>query len=864
MCLSKDKGAVIAALQSQYTYSINKLVTPQGQHAFQKNRNTNVLEDTANPEARRTPKQTKKSLIVNTGVLSLNDTKTDSINARYQRAAQFEQGAFDNSIAFNTTLYPHWIGDSDCFWYSRQSRTGHTYRLVDAAAKTNREAFDHQALCQALTQASGESLEADNLPLSDLDLSQPAEVLFTAVGQRWSYHLEQQRCEPIDRHPDNWLISPDGNTAVFARDYNLVIKDLASGEEKNLTHDGERLYEYASLQPMSVYGEQGPSVSVEALWSADSQRLFTHVIDLRQVGVGPPLVEHIPTDGSLRPTIRNPDRRVAFVGDEAIEAYQFLAIDVHSGQIQTADYRPCPAFHPPYAGCFSAQLAWWNHNSRHAYFVDQVRGGQTVNVVEFDTHTGQTRVLLQEHSDFAVTVIPITHIRALLRPLPESNELIWFSERSGSAQLYLYNLTSGELKNPITQVQTADKTPWVVRNLLHVDASRRELLIQTAGRVEGRNPYYCDICRVNMDTGELMPLLSSDDEYVVCDQRSRLSAGHPQALGVSPSGRYIVTTRSRVDSIPVSLLLDRNGTECMTLETADVSGLPDNCTWPEPVLLTAADGDTPIYGVVFRPSNFDPAQSYPILDCSHQYASPVGAFSNSHLGGGLYFSPWAYAELGFIAVVIFNRGNEGLRDTRFNQYQHPYFPMAPFNPCRCYKTDCVAGIQQLAERYPYMDTKRVGVVEFASIPTALMGMLVHPDFYQVGVSINAQACSLLEGDVAPAHSADIDWQQWPEFEQRADQLRGKLLIINGMLDWCMHVTMTFRLVAALQKANKRFDMLLLPTIGHGLCNYAVQRSWDYMVEHLRGETPPEDFKLDTPIDQYVDSAFEAQDKDKTA
>ncbi len=519
-------------------------------------------------------------------------------------------------------------------------------------------------------------------------------------------------------------------------------------------------------------------------------------------------------------------------------------------------------FHPPYAGCFSARLAWWNNNSRHAYFIDQARGAQQVNVVQFDTHTGQTQVLLQEHSTFAVTVIPITHIRALFRPLPASNELIWFSERSGAAHLYLYNLENGELKNAVTQVAPADKNTWLVRNILHLDTARRELVIQTAGRAEGRNPYYCDICRVNIDTGELKPLLSTDHEYIVCDQRSRISAGHPEALGVAPSGRYIVTTRSRVDSIPESLLLDRDGTERMTLETADVSGLPENCSWPEPVLLTAADGETPIYGVVFRPSNFDATQSYPILDCSHQYASPVGAFSNNHIAT-LYSSPWAYAELGFIAVVIFNRGNEGLRDTTFNQYQHPDFPMAPFNPCRCYKTDCVAGIQQLAERYPYMNTQRVGAVEFASTPAALMGMLIHPDFYQVGVSINAQACSLLEGDVAPAHRADVDLQHWPEFEQRAHQLRGKLLMINGMLDWCMSVTMTFRLVAALQKANKRFDMLLLPTISHGLCNFSIQRSWDYVVEHLLGEEPPEDFKLDTPMDSYVDSAFDSQDKDAT-
>ena len=355
-------------------------------------------------------------------------------------------------------------------------------------------------------------------------------------------------------------------------------------------------------------------------------------------------------------------------------------------------------------------------------------------------------------------------------------------------------------------------------------------------RVEGRNPYYCDICRVNIDTGELTAIISTDHEYVVCDQRSRISASAPKAMGISPNGQYAVTTQSRVDKTPETLLLDRDGNALLSLEIADISGLPEGHHWPEPVMLKAADGTTDIYGVVFRPSNFDPKKSYPVLDCSYHYGSPVGSFTNNGNGNWHYLSTWAYAELGFICVVIFNRGNEGLRDNQFNSYQDPVMPLEPLR-LRFNKEDCVAGIKQLAEQHRYMDIKRVGVVEFGSIPTAVAGLLIHPDFYSVGVSVNALLDFRLFGSIA------TQYEGYPELEDYVDKLRGKLLLMHGMLEDIMPIAMFFRFVEALQKANKPFDMLLLPNLGHGSNGYTIQRSWDYVVEHLLAEEPPKDFKL---------------------
>ena len=753
------------------------------------------------------------------------------ITARYKRAQRLTEGSGlfpdkSKTIAFNTTLCPHWIGETDSFWYRRESKTGHTFRLVDANTPTNNLAFDHEQLGEALSQASGEAIEANNLPLTDLDFSQvPEKIVFTAFDQRWLFTSTDASCEPLFTIED-CKISPDGKQAVFYRDNNLWLRNIASGKERALTQDGEPTYRYATTA--AVFGKASGPELVDALWSPDSKRVLTQVTDSRKVGVGAPEVVHVPEDGSVRPIIRNADRRVGMPCDDYIHEYRFLSIDVESGEIQYAEVEECIVPPLTYLGYFAALRGWWANDSRYAYFTEDERGTKAVRLRRFDTYTGKTEVIIEDTSDHYVTIIPhSTHIKALFIPLPDTNELIWFSERSGTAHFYLYDLAANELKKPITQGD------WVARNSLHFDAARRELTFQSAGRVVGSNPYYCDICRVNIDTEEFTTVISGECEYTVLDQCSRISSEAPDpdgVRGVSPSANYIVTTRSRVDKVPVSLLLDRNGNELMVVETADVSGLPEDVTWPEPVMLKAADGVTDIYGVIFRPSDFDPKKSYPVLDCTVNYATPVGSFSNNNVPY-LYLTRWAHAELGCIAVVIFNRGEERLRDRAFNEYKGPL-------PGAHNSDDSVAGIKQLAERFPYMDINRVGFVEFGHSPRALAGLLLYPDFYKVGVAVNASPDRRLR----PAMGLDYRGKKMLQLVDLADKLEGKLLLIAGMLDHFQPVAQTFRMVEALQKAGKRFDMLILPNMGHIHTEYTRLRSWDYIVEHLLGIEPPKSLK----------------------
>ena len=566
-----------------------------------------------------------------------------------------------------------------------------------------------------------------------------------------------------------------------------------------------------------MFGYIAPPV-LELLWSPDSKHLLTHLIDTRKVKTAPALVQHVPTDGSTRPTLFNAERKVAFPGDKDIETWQFLSIDVASGQLQKADCAPCPMVYPLYQGYFETGRGWWDANSRHAYLLHQQIDRTQTQLLKWDTQTGDISAVIAEDPAMDFAAMPTSHVRTFMKPLPDSGEVIWYSERSGWAHLYLYDVQTGELKNTLTQGE------WLVRGLLHFDAVRRELFIQTANRAEGRNPYYGDICRVNIDTGELTTVVASDHDYAVQDQRYTSSE---EGKGVAPSGDYIVTTRSRIDDVPVSLLLDRDGNEVLVLETADTSAMPDAWQWPERVMLKGADDKTDIYGIIFRPSDFSPDKTYPIIDLSWGHSPPVTPFT----GGWDFFGALAWAELGFIAVNFGNRGG-GLRDKAFHDDIDPALPH--YN-----KADCVAGIQQLAQRYPYMDSSRVGVAS-SLYPGALTGLLIYPEFYKVGVDINPMS----DARLMPQLGNFGGGLKYPPHEDFANKLRGKLLLIHGMMEDVVLVASTFRLVEALQKAHKNFDMLLLPNVDHlGPMDYATKRSWDYLVTHLLGEEPPEDFEL---------------------
>ena len=776
---------------------------------------------------------------------NIPDTKI--LESRYQRAQNLRSGIFNQKLHFNDAVFPIWIDSSDCFWYERTLNTGSQadgrgkeYRLVNAREASNTLAFDHKVFAAALSKSSEQTVDATDLPIDRVKMTlNPLLVSFNAFQRCWVYDVGSRTCTEAPMVQDKWRISPNATQALFIRNFNLWVRDLSNGDERALTEDGTKENAYAGTA--TAWGETiDPTPFPQAQWSPDSQWVFTVQRDTRLVKTLP-IVHHIPEDGSLRPQLE--EVKVAYPGDDHVETYRLLAIHVETGRLQAANYRQIPVVCNGH-GFFKEGLGWWGRDSQHAYFVDMERSHKTVRVTELNVATGATRVVLEETAATFLNLSQNNDEHPTFLPLPESDEVLWWSERSGWAHLYLYNLKTGELKNTVTQGE------WVVRDTVYFDATRRELFAQTAGRHPDRDPYYRDLVRIQIDSGEIVTLTNSDHDYFAVSRKNKstdLATSVYQwdirdANAVSPSGEYTVITRTRADETSTSILLDRLGKEILSLETTDISGLPDNWQWPEPVQTLAADGKTDIYGLMFRPSDFSPDQSYPVISQVFNVPDATfvskGSFNNASSLNWMYLDAASLAELGFIVVQIDGRGtpwrSKAFQDESYGSYQ-----------AASHLDDHVAGIKQLAERYHYMDLDRVGIYSSIGTDGGVLGLLQYPEFYKVGVNGDCLHDTRLEsaqlvGDMYEGLSGPISLP----LEEQVETLQGKLLLIHGMLNSMVPPASVFRLTEALMNANKDFDILLLPADGHILLpDYVMRRVWDYLVSNLMNAEPPRQFHL---------------------
>ena len=798
---------------------------------------------------------------------------------RYQRAAEVWQGQFTNKGFMNDMVIAHWIEDSESFFYVRQTKKGREFRLINVQEASNVCAFDHQTLASSLSSILGEVFDADNLiDLEDVTMSvSPLQVHFKVANKCWTFDSKEAVCVEVDpprefvvfdgydprmgfeaKYTQAGLVSPDGKKALFTRDYNLWICDLATCAEEALTTDGADDNAYAFFSGSVL------DPAVQAVWSPDSDCVFTLQFDTRNLG-GRPTIHYVPDDGSLAPKM-DFVKGMSYPGDEIVETNRLLIIEVTSKKQVSVDYEQIPM--NPYGFSFfsslSRQYGWWSSDGSEAYFVATTRGCRKARLIGLNPNTGATRILHEETSNTFERLANFCEDNPLFVPLHQTDECLWFSERSGYGHLYLYDLKTGEMKH---QVTCGD---WLVRDVIEYCPKRRELILQTMGRDKTLNPYYKDICKVNIDTCELTELITGDWDHYIHQQYDLASfrcailgaAGYRGFNGSSPKGDYIVLTRSRIDTVPESIVIDRNGREILSLETCDISDLPNDWNWPIPVKTKAADGETDIYGAVFLPPGYSNDQRYPVIDYSGSYTNimhtPVGAFGNSHcIHSYYYLAPIAWASLGFVVVTLEGRGTSG-RNKAFSD--HRWGDPAGANDLN----DRVAGIKQLATIYPGMDVERVGIFGPEGDTNIIFAPIDHSDFYKASV-----ICFFSDPRLGYLHYSEtfsgvpVPGEKETDVRHAVDcvsSIKGKLLLIEGMRN---AGGATFRLTDALEKANKSFDMVLTTQGIQDPTGYIIKRSWDYMVEHLLGEVPPDNFVLRTSIELVHDKLLADIEKRNT-
>src|SRR5262245_18986474 len=747
--------------------------------------------------------------------------------ADYERADTLSERT--DGLVVGVSEAPHWLSGNR-FWYRKTVTGGNAFVLVDIAAARKQPAFDHHRSARASAAAPRHNYTGVTLPFRTFAfVDNDGAIEFSLEGFVWRCTLASPACTkgraanddgPGGRGGRNGeadasgggrgnvalrffgggyygdegrrdsdgkpRVSPDGKTEAFIRDSNVWIRGVGSQDAVALSVDGARGNAY-DLRSIS--------------WSPDSRKLAAYrvVPGFKREIV---YVESSPVD-QLQPKLVT--RPYSKPGD---------ALDMNSPVLFDIATRKATAvatalFSNPYT---QTELLW-RQDSRAVTFEYNQRGHQVFKVIEINAATGAAGALVDEEPK---TFFSYSTKRYRF-DVDDGREIIWMSERDGWNHLYLYDGATGVVKNQIT------KGNWVVRGVDRVDSKTRQIWFRASGMNAGQDPYQIQYYRINFDGSGKTALTTEDGSHV---------------LSFSPDHQYYVDTWSRVDVPPVSQLRRASDQSVvLELERADPKALfATGLRAPEPFVAKARDGVTDIYGIIVRPSNFDPKKKYPVVE--YIYAGPHDSFVPKTWGipGGMQ----AQAELGFVVVQIDGMGtsnrSKAFHDAAWQNIGDARFP------------DRILWHQAAAEKYRYYDISRVGIYGgSAGGQNSTGALLFHPEFYKVAVSF--AGCHDNRMDKISWNEQWMGWPIGPQYPKssnvdNAARLQGKLLMLVGELDENVDPASTLQVANALIKANKTFDLFVFPGGEHGvgrrgrLTYYGNHKQWDYFVHHLLGVEPP--------------------------
>lgn len=721
----------------------------------------------------------------------------------------------------NANVYPNWLAN-DRFWYTNTSAKGTEFILVDPIKKMRTTAFDHQKLATALATATGKKYEANKLPFQTIAFAQDGKsISFMADGKQWTYDLiannlsndnsssaANMATSPMRqrRAGGNEVVSPDGKKAVFIKNWNLWLREVATKKETQLTTDGIKDYGYATDNAGWTMSD-GPIVR----WSPDSKKVATFQQDQRNLSD-----MYLVTTNVGAPVLKA--WKYPLPGDKAIATIRRVIIEVENAKIISLQILP-----DAHRATLSDDIASsgtfddidWKADGSEMAFLSTSRDHKNSKFRIADANTGAVREVFEET---VKTQFESGRGAINWRYLPNTKEILWYSERDNWGHMYLYDAATGKLKNQIT------KGEWVLSRLLKVDEKTRTLYFLGNGKEAG-NPYFSYLYKVGFD-GKNLTLLSP-------------GLGN-HTVSFSPTGNYFIDNYSQPNVAPVMEYRDLNGKLIANLEKTEITRLAAK-GWkaPTPVSVKAHDGTTDIYGLVFTPTHMDANKKYPVID--YIYPGPQGGSVGSWSFSASRGDNQALAELGFIVVMIEGTSNpfrsKSYHDMNYGNMAENTLP------------DQITAIQQLAKTYP-IDLDKVGIWGHSGGGFATAAaMFRFPDFFKVGISESGNHENRnYEDDWSERYNGLLDDKA---MEAQANQtyaknLKGKLMLAHGMMDNNVPPSNTMLVVDALIKANKDFDLVLFPNSAHGFGPYSpymMRRRWDYFVRHLLNQEPPKEYNL---------------------
>lgn len=714
----------------------------------------------------------------------------------YNRAYSLREKFSANKV-FYSNVTPTWIEGTHQFWYVRNTPEGRIYVSVNADKKGRKELFDHSRLADALTKASGKEVKSSAINLERLHVNKSLDTLrFVFNNQRWMYatrknQLANEGALPVPQKQKHWMErddektanpipSPDGKYTAFIKNHNVYVKEVATGKERQLSIDGT----------LSNY------YSAYIRWSPDSKKVASckiRPVEKRYVYY----VESSPTD-QLQPKLHK--QEYAKPGDELpFKVPCIYEVETGRSIIPSTDL---------FAQQYEIYGPEWNPDSRTVTFEYNQRGHQVYRVLELSAETGKVRPLIEESSDKYVN-----YTRHFRHDLRDNKHIIWMSERDNWNHLYMYDRTTAQ---PVHQIT---KGEWYVREVLRVDEENRQIYFSANGVQPGEDPYLIRYYRIGFDGKDLVCLTPEEGMH---------------RAWFSGDMNYLVDVYSMVDKAPVAVLRSaKDGKVVMPLETADISRLIAE-GWKAPEVFTAKgrDGKTDMWGLIVRPTNFDPNKKYPVIE--YIYQGPGDQYvPKTFIPYNWYMT--SLAELGFIVVMVDGMGTS-FRSREFENV--------------CYKNlkdaglpDHIAWIKAAGEKYPYMDMDRVGIYGCsAGGQESTTAVLLHPEFYKAAYS----ACGCHDNRMDKIWWNEL-WLGYPVGDQykegsnveNAHLLSRPLMLVVGELDDNVDPASTMQVVNALIKANKDFELVVIPGAHHTMGeDFGEHKRYDFFVRHLMGGNPP--------------------------
>jgi len=717
----------------------------------------------------------------------------------YNRAYSLRQ-KYENKV-FYSEVQPEWIANTHFFWYVRETPAGKSYILTDAGKQEQRNLFDTSLLAGLLSTGTGKTVNSQTLTLENMQvLSDLNTINFNYSKYQWNYKIKENKIikglyvkTPIntevydDELRSRPIKSPDGKKEARIKNRNICVKDILTGMETMISKDGTSNDYY--------------SANIE--WSPDSKRIACMKIKPAETKYLY-LLESSPS-AQLVPKLQK--RKYTRPGDP-LPFRQPRIFNLLTGE--------CIA---PSTSLYSSQyMLWnlkWNDDSKAVTFEYNQRGHQVYRILELSAETGNVRSIINETSDTY-----IYYKRRYRYDMKNSSEIIWSSERDNWNHLYLYNKISGVVNKQIT------KGEWYVREIQYVDEQKRQIYFSANGMTPNQDPYFIRYYRINMDGSGLICLTPEEGMHTAF---------------YSSDMRYLVDVCSMTNMPPVAVLRNaKDGHILLSLEKADISALlAIGWSAPEKFVAKGRDGKTDMWGLIFRPSNFNPKIKYPVIE--YIYSAPGESYVPKSFYA-VYKNPTPLVELGFIVVQV---------DCMSTSYRSKAFESI------CYKNlkdaglpDRIAWIKAAAKKYPYMDINRVGIFgASAGGQEAMTATLFYPDFYKAAYA----SCGCHDNRLG-----NIWWnEQWMGYPvdnsykecsnvENAHLLKTPLMLVVGELDDNVDPASTMQVVNALVKSGKDFDLVFLPGTNHTMGEeYGEHKRFDFFVKNLLGVTPPSWDKVKT-------------------